>query len=60
VLDRAGQVLSPEQLKDYAGFLKSQLEMQKMGMNMARKMFGAPKGASPPLDGVTPVPVPVK
>jgi hypothetical protein len=60
VLDRAGQVLSPEQLKDYAGFLKSQLEMQKLGMNMARKMFGAPKGATPPLDGVTPVPVPVK
>jgi hypothetical protein len=52
VLERAGQVLTAEQLEKFAPVLKSQLEMQKAGMQMARQMFGgdAPK---PPTD--TPV-----
>ena len=44
VLDRAGQVLSPEQLKQYREFLEQQASMQKLGLKMARQMFGAGKG----------------
>ena len=39
VLERAGQVLSPEQLEKFGPLLKNQLEMQKAGMKMAREMF---------------------
>jgi hypothetical protein len=39
VLERAGQVLTPEQLEKFGPMLKNQLEMQKAGMRMAREMF---------------------
>lgn len=53
VLDRAGKILSPEQLKQYQSFQDQQTSMQKLGLNMARQMFGD-KPAAPP------APVPVK
>ena len=40
VLERAAQVLTPEQLKSYGEFQFQQLEMQKFGMKMAQQMFG--------------------
>ena len=48
VLDRAGQILSPEQLKQYQEFQEQQATMQKLGMKMARQMFGGDKSGSPP------------
>ncbi|HEU0008265.1 MAG TPA: hypothetical protein VFT34_00455 [Verrucomicrobiae bacterium] len=39
VLARAGGVLTPEQLKEYGEFQESQLNMQKLGMKMARELF---------------------
>ena len=54
VLDRAGQILSPEQLKQYQAFQDQQATMQQFGLNMARQMFGGEKAGSPP------EPVPVK
>lgn len=47
VLERAGQVLTPEQLKQYREFQEQQASMQKLGLNMARQMFGTGKTASP-------------
>jgi hypothetical protein len=44
VLERAGQVLSPDQLKAYSDFQTQQLNMQKFGMKMAREMFGNKSG----------------
>ncbi|MGZ8939012.1 MAG: hypothetical protein ACXW32_07365 [Limisphaerales bacterium] len=49
VLERAGQVLTPEQLEKFAPVLKSQIEMQKAGLNMARQMFGGNE-AKPPTE----------
>jgi len=46
VLDRAAGILSPEQLKSYSEFQSQQLDMQKLGMKMAREMFGT-KPATP-------------
>jgi hypothetical protein len=40
VLERAAQVLTPEQMKKFGPVLQSQLEMQKAGLKMARQMFG--------------------
>ena len=40
VLERAGQILTPEQLKAYGDFQNQQLSMQKLGMKMATEMFG--------------------
>jgi hypothetical protein len=54
VLERAGQVLTPEQLQKFAPVLKSQLEMQKAGMKMAQQMFGGEKNNGP---GAPPQPV---
>jgi hypothetical protein len=48
VLDRAGQILSPEQLKQYQEFQEQQATMQKLGMKMALQMFGGDKSGSPP------------
>lgn len=45
VLERAGQILTPEQLKAYGDFQNQQLNMQKLGMKMAREMFGNKPGA---------------
>jgi hypothetical protein len=45
VLERAGGVLTPEQLKEYGEFQASQFNMMKLSMKMAREMFkgkGAP------------------
>lgn len=47
VLERAGEVLSAEQLKEFADFQKAQMEMQKLGLKMAREMFGGAKEAPP-------------
>jgi hypothetical protein len=48
VLERAGQVLSPEQLKKYQTFQEQQASMQKMGLQMARQMFGGEKSGTTP------------
>lgn len=45
VLERAGTVLTPEQLQKLAPALQNQLEMQKAGMKMARQMFGGSAAA---------------
>lgn len=47
VLDRVGQVLTPEQMKQYREFQEQQTAMQKLGLNMARQMFGSGKSGSP-------------
>ncbi len=39
VLGRAGGLLTPEQLKEYAEFQESQFNMMKLSMKMAREMF---------------------
>jgi hypothetical protein len=49
VLERAGQVLTPDQLQKFEPLLKTQLEMQKAGMRMAREMFKTgDQGQAPP------------
>jgi hypothetical protein len=40
VLERASQVLTPEQMQKFGPVLNNQLMMQKAGLEMARKMFG--------------------
>jgi hypothetical protein len=40
VIERAGQMLTPEQLQKLGPLLKSQIEMQKAGMKMAQQMLG--------------------
>jgi len=40
VFERAGKVLNAEQLKEFAEFQEQQSNMQKLGMKMAREMFG--------------------
>ena len=54
VFERAGKVLTPEQLKEFAEFQEQQSNMQKLGLRMAREMFGGDKG------GATPAPPPAK
>jgi regulatory protein YycI of two-component signal transduction system YycFG len=41
VLERAGAVLTPEQFKRYKEFQDQQASMQKLGLKMAKEMFGA-------------------
>ena len=48
VLERAGQILTPEQSAKLGPLLQSQLEMQKAGMKMAREMFKDPGALQPP------------
>jgi hypothetical protein len=48
VLDRAGQVLTPEQLISYRAFQEQQSSMQKLGLKMAGQMFGGDRPAPPP------------
>ncbi len=43
VLERAKAVLTPEQLTAFATHQSTQLQMQRMGMSMAAKMFGTQK-----------------
>jgi len=53
VLERAAQVLTPEQYEKFAPVLKNQLEMQKAGLKMARQMFS--NGTEQPGTTKTPV-----
>ncbi len=48
VLARATAVLSPDQLKVYQDFQEQQSSMQKLGMKMAREMFGGGEAAPAP------------
>jgi len=43
VLERSKAVLTPEQLAAFATHQSNQLQMQRMGMSMAAKMFGTQK-----------------
>lgn len=43
VTDRARSVLTPEQFASYQKFQEQQQSMQKLGMQMARQMFGGDK-----------------
>jgi len=43
VLERAKTVLIPDQLTAFATHQSNQLQMQRMGMSMAAKMFGTQK-----------------
>jgi hypothetical protein len=45
VIARAGPILNQEQLQAYADFQKQQLNMQRLGMTMAREMFGKKSNA---------------
>jgi len=47
VLERARTVLSEEQLAHFGKFQENQVNMQKVGLNMARKMMGPAKQAEP-------------
>lgn len=47
VLDRAGQILTPEQLTQYRTFQEQQASMQKLGLKMASQMFGGNKAGAP-------------
>jgi hypothetical protein len=47
VADRAAQILSPEQAKEFSEFQSQQLNMQKLGLKMAREMFKPGTGANP-------------
>jgi hypothetical protein len=43
VYDRAREVLSPDQLQSFGQFQTNQMQMMRMGMSMASKMFGSEK-----------------
>jgi hypothetical protein len=43
-LDRAKNILTPEQIDPFKKFLKSQIELQKAGFKMAATMFGQKSG----------------
>jgi hypothetical protein len=45
VLDRAGQFLTPDQMKQYRAFQQSQAAMQQFGLKMAGELFGTGKPA---------------
>jgi len=49
VLERSKAVLTPEQLTAFATHQANQLQMQRLGMSMAAKMFGTqkPEDATP-------------
>ncbi len=47
VLDRASQILTPEQLISYRAFQEEQSSMQKLGLKMASQMFGGERSAPP-------------
>ena len=48
VLERAAQVLTPDQLKQYQSFQEQQASMQKLGLQMAKQMFGGDKAGTTP------------
>jgi hypothetical protein len=43
VYDRARDVLTPDQLSSFGAFQTNQLQMMRMGMTMAKQMFGGQK-----------------
>ena len=43
VFERARTILSPDQLQSFGGFQSNQLQMMRVGMGMARRMFSAPQ-----------------
>jgi hypothetical protein len=47
VLDRAAQFLTPEQLQSYRDYQEQQSSLQRMGLKMAKEMFGSGKNAGP-------------
>ncbi len=47
LVESARTFLSSEQLKQYQTFLEQQSSMQKLGLKMARQMFGGDKSGSP-------------
>ena len=53
VLQRAADLLTPEQIQKLGPVLKNQIEMQKAGMNMAKQMFNS-NGAQNPGPGAPP------
>ena len=44
VTERARAVLTPDQFINYQKFQEQQASMSKLGMQMARQMFGGEKG----------------
>jgi len=48
VLGRAEQVLTQEQFKQYQSFQEQQASMQKLGLQMAKQMFGGEKTGTTP------------
>ena len=48
VAERAGQVLTPAQLKEFTDFQTQQANLQKASMKMAREMFGGGKAPAQP------------
>ena len=45
VLERAGTILTPEQLKAFTEFQAQQASLQKLGLKMAKELFGDDKPA---------------
>jgi len=45
--EAARNILSPEQLKQYLSFLEQQSSMQKLGLKMAKQMFGGERSPAP-------------
>jgi hypothetical protein len=58
VLNRAGSILKPDQFKAFEAFQKQQLEMHKLGMEMARTMMGNEKDEGSTIISVVPDPSP--
>jgi len=48
VSERAGEVLGPDQLNAFSRFQTNQLNMMRMGLTMAQKMFGGEEQAPTP------------
>ena len=57
VLERAGQILTPEQLKQYQSFQDQQLAMQRLGLQMAKQMFGGDNAGNSLLQSPPPPPL---
>ncbi|HWQ90467.1 MAG TPA: hypothetical protein VN673_02260 [Clostridia bacterium] len=51
VYARAGEVLEPQQLESFARFQTNQLQMLRMGLNMAKGFMGGENGAAPATPG---------
>ena len=62
VLTRARTVLNPDQMTAFESAQKAQVDMQEMGIKMAKGMFGKDENAdpAPPPPVVSPVEAPVK